>query len=142
MSLENENFNVGGMGGAIFGGNGGPTKKAVPPNQRPLGDNYEAPVGLPEWKQPSFDEDDRVDPDKYPEPKSGPVPNFLSRFFPDPTSQGLFVAKMFYFFFFAAFGSLFPLIGVYFKQVQSSPQVNICGPYHFSPNFGYFKSTI
>ena len=55
--------------------------------------------------------------DKYPEPKSGPVPNFLSRFFPDTTSQGLFVAKMFYFFFFAAFGSLFPLISVYFKQL-------------------------
>jgi hypothetical protein len=32
-------------------------------------------------------------------------------------SQGLFVAKLFYFFFFAAFGSLFPLISVYFKQV-------------------------
>ena len=117
MSLENENYNTGGMGAAIFGGNGVSAKKAVPPNQRPLGDDYVAPVGLPEWKQPSFDEDDRVDPDKYPEPKSGPVPNFLSRFFPDQNTHGLFVAKMFYFFFFAAFGSLFPLIGVYFKQV-------------------------
>jgi hypothetical protein len=55
--------------------------------------------------------------DKYPEPKSGPVPNVFSRFFPDSASHGLFVAKLFYFFFFAAFGSLFPLISVYFKQL-------------------------
>ena len=26
--------------------------------------SLQAPVGLPEWKQPSFDEDDRVDPVK------------------------------------------------------------------------------
>jgi hypothetical protein len=30
-----------------------------------LGDEYVPPVGLPEWKQPSFDDDDHVDPDKY-----------------------------------------------------------------------------
>ena len=37
--------------------------------------------------------------------------------FPDPRQQGLTVAKLFYFFFFSAFGSLFPLMGVYFKQL-------------------------
>ncbi len=115
--MENENFNSGGMGGAIFGGGGGPTRKPVPPSDRPIGDDYQAPAGLPEWKQPSFDNDDRVDPDKFPQPKSGPVPNFLGRFFMDEVSQGLFVAKLFYFFFFAAFGSLFPLMAVYFKQL-------------------------
>ena len=26
-----------------------------------IGDEYKAPAGLPEWKQPSFDDDDRVD---------------------------------------------------------------------------------
>jgi len=30
-----------------------------------LGDEYVPPVGLPEWKQPSFDDDDHVDPEKY-----------------------------------------------------------------------------
>jgi hypothetical protein len=30
-----------------------------------LGDEYIPPVGLPEWKQPSFDDDDHVDPDKF-----------------------------------------------------------------------------
>ena len=30
-----------------------------------LGDEYVPPVGLPEWKQPSFDDDDHVDPDKF-----------------------------------------------------------------------------
>ena len=30
-----------------------------------LGDEYVPPVGLPEWKQPSFDDDDHVDLDKF-----------------------------------------------------------------------------
>ena len=42
---------------------------------------------------------------------------FYFRFFPDPIQQALAVAKTFYFFFFAAFGSLFPLMAVYFKQL-------------------------
>ena len=33
----------------------------------------------------------------------------------------LFVVKSFYFFFYSAFGSLFPLMGVYFKQMGMSP---------------------
>ena len=33
----------------------------------------------------------------------------------------LVVSKVFYFFFFAAFGSLFPLLGVYFKQLGMTP---------------------
>jgi hypothetical protein len=41
----------------------------------------------------------------------------MSRFFPDPVSQGLALGKSFYLFFFAAFGSLFPLMAVYFKQL-------------------------
>jgi hypothetical protein len=62
MSLENENFNFGGTGGAIFADNAPAGRRPVPANQQPLGDDYKAPVGLPEWKQPSYDEDDRVDP--------------------------------------------------------------------------------
>ena len=33
----------------------------------------------------------------------------------------LLMSKLFYFFFFAAFGSLFPLLGVYFKQLGLNP---------------------
>ncbi len=119
MSMANENFATGGTGGAIFGGPGGgaPAHKAPGPTSAPIGDEYVAPKGLPSWKQPSYDEDDRVDPAKYPEPKSGPAATLLSRCFPDPTQAGLAVAKIFYFFFYAAFGSLFPLMGVYFKQI-------------------------
>ena len=40
--------------------------------------------------------------------------------FPD-TKRDLLFTKSFYFFFFAAFGSLFPLIGIYFKQLGMSP---------------------
>lgn len=115
MSMANENFNVGGTGGALFS-EGGPVKPAPKPGQGALGDDYVPPAGLPGFKQPSFDDDDRVDPNKYPEPSGGPGTTFLSRFFPDPVQQGLALAKSFYFFFFAAFGSLFPLMAVYFKQ--------------------------
>lgn len=34
-----------------------------------------------------------------------------------PVDQELIVVKSFYFFFYSAFGSLFPLMGVYFKQM-------------------------
>jgi hypothetical protein len=118
MAIANENFDVGGTGGALFGAApGGSAQHRGPrPGQEALGDDYVPPPGLPGWKQPSYDEDDRVDPDKYPEPTSGPAATLLSRFFPDPVQQGLALAKAFYFFFFAAFGSLFPLMAVYFKQ--------------------------
>lgn len=37
------------------------------------------------------------------------------------TEQELIPVKSFYFFFYAAFGSLFPLMGVYFKQMGMNP---------------------
>ena len=41
-------------------------------------------------------------------------------------NQTLIVPKAFYFFYFAAFGSLFPLMGIYFKQMaMTSLQVGI-----------------
>lgn len=40
--------------------------------------------------------------------------------------QDLLVSKTFYFFFYAAFGSLFPLISIYFKQLgMNAVQVHI-----------------
>ena len=121
MSITNENYDTGGTGAALFGGpQGGMPTKAPGPGSQPLGDEYVAPKGLPNWKQPSYDEDDRVDPSKYKDPSSGVTKGattFLTRCFPDPTQAALVVAKIFYFFFYAAFGSLFPLMGVYFKQI-------------------------
>lgn len=38
-----------------------------------------------------------------------------------PVDQELLVVKIFYFFFYSAFGSLFPLMGVYFKQMGMNP---------------------
>ena len=116
MSISNENYNTGGTGAAIFGGpQGGTAAKAPTDTSEPLGDEYVAPKGIPEWKQPEMDQDDRIDPDKYRDQKTTIL--FLSRCFPDPTQAGLAVAKIFYFFFYGAFGSLFPLMGVYFKQL-------------------------
>lgn len=34
-----------------------------------------------------------------------------------PVDQELLIVKTFYFFFYSAFGSLFPLMGIYFKQM-------------------------
>ncbi|XP_045468659.1 major facilitator superfamily domain-containing protein 6-A [Harmonia axyridis] len=62
-----------------------------------------------------------VDPSMYPQPKeathkirgrSDVVEALIG-----PVDQELLTIKSFYFFFFAAFGSLFPLMGVYFKQM-------------------------
>jgi len=62
-----------------------------------------------------------VDLGKYPDPvdstqkirgKSELLENLVGGLEPE-----LVTAKSFYFFFFAAFGSLFPLMGVYFKQL-------------------------
>ena len=73
--------------------------------------------------QPDLDDDDRVDPSKYKDPKGGTIAfKLLGRFFPDPRQAALFVGKVFYFFFFSAFGSLFPLMGVYFKQLGNDTQ--------------------
>lgn len=49
---------------------------------------------------------------------SGPV-GFLKQWLAPilRDSRELLVSKLFYLFFFAAFGSLFPLLGVYFKQL-------------------------
>ena len=117
MSMSNENYDAGGTGGAIFADAG--ATKGPKPGEEAIGDDYVAPGGLPSWKQPSFDDDDRVDPAKFKagNVKSGMAGTLLSRFFPDPVQQGLALAKFFYFFFFAAFGSLFPLMAVYFKQL-------------------------
>ncbi len=122
MAIANENYDVGGTGGAIFASNpaaaaGGKPRmpKPGPKDSEEVGDSYKPPPGLPDWKQPSYDDDDRIDPEKYKGNK--PINPILARFFPDPVQQGLALAKFFYFFFFASFGSLFPLMGVYFKQL-------------------------
>ena len=44
------------------------------------------------------------------------INQFLTQINPD-----LFISKMFYFFFYSAFGSLFPLMAVYFKQLGMNP---------------------
>lgn len=86
-----------------------------------MGDSYKPPPGVAGWKEANLgeDDDDRIDPAQL---KAGTrsSTNIMGRFFPDPVEQGLALAKFFYFFFFAAFGSLFPLMAVYFKQLGMS----------------------
>lgn len=62
-----------------------------------------------------------VNPDLYPEPKEATHKirgknDFLEYLF-GSVDQELISVKTFYFFFYSAFGSLFPLMGVYFKQM-------------------------
>ena len=101
--MENENYNTGGMGAAIFGDRGNATSNLA------MGDEYVAPQGLPDWKRPSFDEDDRAEPGAFPD--AGPRSKL------QVVKDELKIAKAFYFCFFGAFGSLFPLMAVYFKAL-------------------------
>ncbi|XP_019875474.1 major facilitator superfamily domain-containing protein 6 isoform X1 [Aethina tumida] len=62
-----------------------------------------------------------VDPSMYPQPKEAThkirgKSDILEMVF-GPVDQELLVVKSFYFFFYSAFGSLFPLMGVFFKQM-------------------------
>ena len=126
-SMANENFNVGGTGGALFSDNAAAAARAAaggPPRPRAgaaapvAGEDYKAPQGLPDWKQPEYDDDDAVDPSMVRDTGAKTVgPAFMSKFFPDAVSQSLALGKAFYLTFFAAFGSLFPLMAVYFKQL-------------------------
>lgn len=67
-----------------------------------------------------------VDPSEYPEPKESTNKirgraDIMQSLFGDE-NQELLVVKLFYFFFYSAFGSLFPLMGVYFKQLGMTPR--------------------
>lgn len=66
-----------------------------------------------------------VDPNEYPEPKESTHKirgrSDLMELFFGEQNQELMVVKFFYFFFYSAFGSLFPLMGVYFKQMGMTP---------------------
>ncbi|XP_063878953.1 major facilitator superfamily domain-containing protein 6-like isoform X1 [Scylla paramamosain] len=66
-----------------------------------------------------------VDPTAYPEPKESTHKirgrSDIIDMFCNNVNQELLIAKTFYFFFFSAFGSLFPLMAVYFKQMGMNP---------------------
>ena len=120
MSISNDNYATGGTGGAIFGGPQGAAPVKVKPGHEALGDEYKMPAAMAgQGIQPNFDDDDRINPDalKAGEPSGKLRAVIFGKCFPDPRQQGLVIGKMFYFFFFSAFGSLFPLMGVYFKQL-------------------------
>jgi len=51
-------------------------------------------------------------------------PNLLDSL-PSNVNRTLLFAKLFYFWYFAAFGSLFPLMSIYFKQMGMGP--SYCG---------------
>lgn len=62
-----------------------------------------------------------VDPSAYPEPKESTHKirgrSDILDMFCNNVNQELLIAKTFYFFFFSAFGCLFPLMAIYFKQM-------------------------
>ncbi|CAH1711732.1 hypothetical protein AGLY_000918 [Aphis glycines] len=66
-----------------------------------------------------------VDPEHYPQPKDSTnrirgKSDLIELIF-GSVDQELLTVKTFYFFFYSAFGSLFPLMGVYFKQMGMNP---------------------
>lgn len=52
------------------------------------------------------------------------APNLVDSL-PSTVNRTLLFAKLFYFWYFAAFGSLFPLLSIYFKQMGMGP--SYCG---------------
>jgi hypothetical protein len=66
-----------------------------------------------------------VDPEKYPQPKESTHKirgrSDIIEFVCGAVDPELLTVKTFYFFFYSAFGSLFPLMGVYFKQMGMNP---------------------
>lgn len=120
MSIANDNYNTGGTGASIFSGPAGAAPVKTKPGHEALGDDYKLPAAMAgQGLTQEFDDDDRINPNalKAGEPSGKLREVIFGKCFPDPRQQGLTVAKLFYFFFFSAFGSLFPLMGVYFKQL-------------------------
>lgn len=67
-----------------------------------------------------------VDPNLYPQAKDKTHKirgrsDMIEMCFGAGVDQELLFVKTFYFFFYSAFGSLFPLMGVYFKQMGMNP---------------------
>ena len=107
-----------------------PNAKSGDPFLQGYGDSYEGYGGqVPNFNR-HFGEiksPPNSDQNKKPKiPNMPNLPNFGAGFLKLPTNVGdlnyyLLISKTFYFFFFAAFGSLFPLIAVYFKQIGMNP---------------------
>ncbi|XP_057375576.1 major facilitator superfamily domain-containing protein 6-like [Daphnia carinata] len=67
-----------------------------------------------------------VDLSRYPEPKESTKKirgraDIIEYFFGGPVNRELIIAKAFYFCFFSAFGSLLPLMAIYFKNMGMTP---------------------
>ena len=105
--MENSNYNAGGTGANLFAGGAEAGQAAA----QSMGDEYVAPKGIPEWKQPGFDDDDRVREKDLEYKAQG----FWGAIW--FMKNEMTVAKMFYFCFFGAFGSLFPLFSIFFKGI-------------------------
>lgn len=67
-----------------------------------------------------------VDLSRYPEPAQSDKKirgraDIIEQFFSGTVNRELLIAKLFYLFFFSAFGSLLPLMAIYFKNLGMSP---------------------
>ncbi|CAL4060518.1 unnamed protein product [Meganyctiphanes norvegica] len=95
------------------------------PLQQPLQQGGAAPgmPALPPGARPYVDPEamGEVDPTAYPDAKESTHKvrgkSDIMELLCNNVNQNLLMAKTFYFFFFSAFGSLFPLMAVYFKQM-------------------------
>jgi hypothetical protein len=91
-----------------------------------VGQQQRIPMATP-GNRPMLDPDalGDVDPEKYPQPKESTHKisgrSDIFEFLCGSVDSELLIVKTFYFFFYSAFGSLFPLMGVYFKQMGMNP---------------------
>ncbi|XP_067012148.2 major facilitator superfamily domain-containing protein 6 [Anabrus simplex] len=93
----------------------------------PQQQQYQVPPIQQPGIRPKVDPDatGEVDPTLYPEPKEATHKirgrSDVLELLCGVVDQELLIVKTFYFFFYSAFGSLFPLMGVYFKQMGMNP---------------------
>ncbi|XP_055372346.1 major facilitator superfamily domain-containing protein 6 [Condylostylus longicornis] len=85
------------------------------------GGQQQIPGGYGARPRVDVEAEGEVDPTLYPEPKEATHKirgkSDLIEKICGPVDQELLTVKSFYFFFYSAFGSLFPLMGIYFKQM-------------------------
>ncbi|KAK7076565.1 Major facilitator superfamily domain-containing protein 6 [Halocaridina rubra] len=110
-----------------MGGSGGGGQFYIGSDQDPGAQGNQMTRPVAQGSRPFVDSEatGEVDPNAYPEPKESTHKirgrSDILDMFCNNVNQELLIAKTFYFFFFSAFGSLFPLMAVYFKQLGMNP---------------------
>jgi hypothetical protein len=125
-SMAYQSTNYGGTGAASYNGVYNSTTTTAAADNSGQGLGYTAASTLNEAAT-GYDVEPTIDVDlaKYPEPQDNTKKirgrSDLIEWFCGTVNRELIIAKLFYLFFFSAFGSLLPLMAIYFKNMGMTP---------------------